>query len=97
MFVVVVIARKKIAILEIAENKINETFTEQRYKLNTHFGSNLISFHRLSVRFYHHLSLLFINYGLKNFCDFFVIKHTELFYSCIFDTALDFILQIFFA
>ena len=36
-FAIVVIARKN-PVLEIAENKIGEIFTAQRYKLNTHFG-----------------------------------------------------------
>ena len=35
IFAIVVIARKN-PILEIAENRINEIFTVQRYKLNTH-------------------------------------------------------------
>ena len=39
----------------------------------------------MGVCFYHHLSLLFKKYGLKLFCYLFEIKHTEFFYSCIFD------------
>ena len=81
---ITVIARKN-PILEIAENKIEEIFTAQRYELNTHVGSNLIKFHKLSVCFYQHLSLVLKNYRLKIFCNLFEIKHTEIVYSCIFD------------
>ena len=78
------IARKN-PILEIAGNKINEIFTAQRYKLNTHFGYNLIEFNQSSICFYHYFCLLLKNYGFKNFCNLFEIKHTEFFYSCIFE------------
>ena len=40
---------------------------------------------KCEVCMYHHLSLLFKNYGLKKICDLFKIKHTEFFYFCIFD------------
>ena len=45
----------------------------------------MIRFHPSSNCFYHHLSLLFKNYGFQIFCDLFEIEHTEFFYSCKFD------------
>ena len=81
-FAIIVTARKNLK-LEIAENKINEIFTAQRDKLNTHFDSNLIYF--INRVFVSTIKILIIKkLRFKNNCKIFEIKHTEFFYSWIF-------------
>ena len=39
----------------------------------------------MGVSFYHHLSFLFKNYGLKKIAIYSKIKQTQIVYSCLFD------------
>ena len=70
------IARKN-PILEIAENKINEIFTAQRYELNTHFM--VIAFNFIDGIFLPSFIFIVQKLRFKFICDLFEIKHTELF------------------
>ena len=76
-FAIVVIARKKSSSRKSRETKLTE-FSQRKDMLNTHFDNYLIKFHQSSICFYHYLSFLFKNYGLKLFA--FYTKQTYRFF-----------------
>ena len=63
----------------------NIKFPRGNYQTDVHFGIISKSFHQRSACFAVHLTLWCKKHDLKHFCDLFEIKHTEIFYSCIFD------------
>ena len=79
-----VVVRKK-PILGIAIENFDKTLSVPRNTLDVHFGIIKRSLLQRSACVAVHLRLWCKKHGLKHFRDFFEIKHTEFFYSCIFD------------